>query len=273
MTDQELLRKIQIDDDNELLNELQKKLMQEFAKPVQNQDFDLIDDLIKTIDEITGENRRTDEIAEKGILAVQRENHRLISNRRIKRLRWIVPAACLMLIVGTNVWTYTAYGMNAFSAAYQALNGGINVNLNSIHTQEVYSGNPFADEMKSICEENHITARIPGYIPEGFSPSDIYGDKQILSDRTILSFHFYNSNKKLNIGITVFNTLTDPSSIGIPTDHYEVTEQIVEDTVISVIKEESQYTATFVIEHTQYLIYADQLDYDECQRILNSMFQ
>ena len=147
MTDQELLRKLQSDDDSDLLKELRQKLDAELAKPVTEQDFDYIDDLAKTIDTITGADQETAEIADRGIQTIKAGLHNQSRKSRIKHLRWWIPAACLILIVGTNIWTYTAFGMNAFSAAYQILNGGINVDLNSRDSADVYSGNPYADDV------------------------------------------------------------------------------------------------------------------------------
>ena len=75
MADQELLRKLQSDDDSDLLKELRQKLDAELAKPVTEQDFDYIDDLAKTIDTITGADQETAEIADRGIQTIKAGLH------------------------------------------------------------------------------------------------------------------------------------------------------------------------------------------------------
>ena len=273
MTDKELFWRIQSDDDSELLKNLWQKLNAELEKPVANQDFDYIDDLVKTIDEIAGKDKETAEIADRGISVIKTELHKAIRKDRMKHLRWWIPAACLFLIIGTNVWTYTAFGMNAFSAAYQVLNEGINVDLNSRDLNDVYVGNPYADDMRRICAENGMDVQIPMYIPEGFQPTELYGDINCSPEKKRLLFYFYKSNKKLDIVVTNYLNETVPPPIGIPTEQYEISEQLINNTLISVMKEDEQYTATFIIDKTQYIIYAEHLDYDECQKVLDSFFE
>ena len=127
--------------------------------------------------------------------------------------------------------------------------------------------------MKKICSENQISAKIPGYIPEGFKADADYCDISNLSHSTMITFYFEKQDKKLNYSITQLHDNSDSFPIGIPTDHYEISEQKIADTTITVMKEDMQYTAIFIIDLTQYLLYTDHLDYDECQRILYSIFE
>ena len=163
--------------------------------------------------------------------------------------------------------------MNAFSAAYQIVNGGIIVDLNSRDSEEVYSGNPYADDMKRICAENGADILIPSYIPEGFKPTDGYGEFDETSTGNDLLFYFRKNNKKLNIFVAEYSDTSDLLPVGIPTDHYEISEQIIQNTLITVMKEDDQYTAAFTINKTQYIIYSEHLDFDECQRVLYSFFE
>ena len=68
---------------------------------------------------------------------------------------------------------------------------------------------------------------------------------------------------------------TDEVSIpfGIPSDYHNISEQVIDNTVVTVSKEDNQFTAAFMIDRIQYSICADGLDYDECQRVLESMFK
>lgn len=77
----------------------------------------------------------------------------------------------------------------------------------------------------------------------------------------------------MDIVVTNYLNETVPPPIGIPTEQYEISEQLINNTLISVMKEDEQYTATFIIDKTQYIIYAEHLDYDECQKVLDSFYE
>ena len=106
------------------LIELQAGLDEELKKPVSEQDFDRIEDLTEAISVLNGTDQFISKRTEIGIARVKADIHQN-KHRKIRiRRRWIAACICAALI-GSNAWSYTAYGMNAFSAAYQIFTGDL----------------------------------------------------------------------------------------------------------------------------------------------------
>ena len=60
--------------------------------------------------------------------------------------------------------------------------------------------------------------------------------------------------------------------MGVPSDHYNISEQIIDDITVCVSEEDQQFTAVFEEDTIQYMLYIDKSDYAEGQKILDSMF-
>lgn len=253
------------------LIELQAGLDEELKKPVSEQDFDRIEDLTEAISVLNGTDQFISKRTEIGIARVKADIHQN-KHRKIRiRRRWIAACICAALI-GSNAWSYTAYGMNAFSAAYQIFTGGIVIDFSKHDPSSSEAGNVYAEEMQQICSEHNIDARIPTYVPEGFSPTENYGSVNDLDLYASVSFYFRQKAKKLIIQMTHIKRDEVSIPFGIPSDHHNISEQVIDNTVVTVSKEDNQFTAAFMIDRIQYVICADGVDYDECQRVLESFF-
>ena len=77
----------------------------------------------------------------------------------------------------------------------------------------------------------------------------------------------------MSLQIRMYNEGSEILPVTIPSDTQQVTEQTIQGNLIRVFKEDQEYRALFMIDRTQYLLYANRLDYDECQRVLQSMFE
>ena len=271
MTDRELLNAINDDTQQEKLAELRQKLSAELDKPDEDLDVDAINELTLAIEELTGNRQTTELMAEKGIRRLEHDFRKMKTQHIIRRSKWI--AACIgVVLVLSNILSYSAYGINVFSAAYRLMNGGITIDYNR-EDSESYSGNPYEEDMRAICEEHNLNVLVPTYIPEGFIKSHVYGEVREEDNRTRVFFYFNRNKELINFEITQFGNEDSTSPISIPSDSYNITQQQIGDTIVHIQKEEQQYWAVFQIDMVQYVIYADGLDYDECQRVLESMFK
>ena len=271
MTDKELYNLIAADDSEQQYDQARKELDSELVKPITEQDYDKIDRLIQKIEQITGEDRVTDEMAQRGIKKLH-EKSIPKARRGIRRIRWIAACACAVLIV-SNVWSYSAFGMNAFFAAYHLLNGGMTVDLSQLSNSKIESENRFTQQMRELCQEHGVDALIPEYIPNGFSPTDSYGNVISVDDYSGFLFYFSNNKQNLNLIIKDYHDNVVPPPVGLPTDSYHITQETINDVPVTIMKEDSQYSAAFAIGNTQYILAADGLDYDECYHVLISMFE
>ena len=276
MTEQELLKAIQSDDtDQIMLAALQSKLDSELERPDDELDIDKINRITATIDIITGNDRITAERSQPGIDKIKQELHQQSRHSRIRIIKWAAACACFLLIV-SNIWSFSAYGMNSFSAAYQLMRGGIVIDTRNGES-ETYSSDAYFDEMRSLCRKNGFPddVLLPSYIPEGFKPTPECG--KVYSDeiRNVIDFYFQSSSSVLDLTIMEYKSKENIQPWGIPSTEYNITEQVFGDTTVHIQKErkDHQYWAVFQIGLTQYMLFSDGLDYDECQRVLESMFE
>ena len=260
MNHQELLQAMQSDSaDLEFVDELRKAIQAETEKPLNEQDYDFIDEASQTISRINGTDRLIEERTETGIQKLNCKIRAFKRKMRLKRAGIIAACACMV------------YGINAFSAVYQMLNGGVTVDLTKPNGSADAGGNPYEQEMKDLCARYKIDAFIPTYIPAGFKPTENYGRFDELDEQKNLSFYFKRNESKLTLRILDYESADSITPIGIPTDSYNITERTINGTLVSIMKEEQEFRAVFLIGTTQYLLSADKLDYDECQLVLDSM--
>ncbi len=259
------------DPDRAFLAELREALSKETEKPADEQDYDRIDEITEAMAVITGTDHIIEEKAAAGINRMISELHRTQKRKRIRRVFRRAAIACAAVLVISNVWSYTAFGMNVFSAAYQLYDGGMNVDLTKIGDSASDAGDRFKQDMMEKCAAHQIHAVIPEYIPAGFEPTESYGRFVETEHFSDILFYFQKDNAKLVLHVREFDDSDEITPIGIPTDTHNYSEQTINGTTVCVVKEDQEYRAAFLIDRTQYVITGSSLDYDECQRILESM--
>ncbi len=123
--------------------------------------------------------------------------------------------------------------------------------------------------IKTKCAEYEVYPEAPDYLPQGFELVDFQSDVNEVSTELQL---FYKRDKvKLNISYIQYNNSEDIPPIGIPTDTYNIMETKVNDRTMFILKEDNQFTATYLSNNVVYVIFSDGLDYDECQKIVESI--
>ena len=130
MTSKELMEQMQKNNsDQEYLDELRSNLADELKKPVEEQDYDVIDDLTQTIAMITGTDAM---IARKSQNVLNQVKQRMMVQKTTVRKRhgfFTAACACAAFLIVSNIWSYSALGINAFSAAMKLLNGSVTIDL------------------------------------------------------------------------------------------------------------------------------------------------
>ena len=272
MTDLELLKNIQSDDEQELLQDAKVQLDAELRKPSDQRNYDMIDELTKRITLLNGTSESIKKRSQTGIRLMQAEIQKQSKAVHIKRAYIVLPCALAIVILLSNALTISAFGTNVFSAVYRIITGGVTVDF-SKETEAVQDeGNAYYDEMKQLCEDHDMPVQIPAYIPAGFIPTDIYGEFVDSPVKSFVSFYFKRNKEKLQFRFTVPKD-DSASKVGIPSDHHNITEQEINGVTVHVVKEETRYTAVFMTGDIQYFMFAEGLDYDECQKVLESMIQ
>ena len=271
MTEKELLQKIHSnDDEQEILHDAQTRLNTEMEKPADKRDYDLICELTQRITLLDGSENWVQRKSTKGIRLVQAELEQCYRKKHIRWMQVLAPCACLLVMF--NIFSYTVYGMNAFSAVCQMMKGGITFDL--MQQEDLPAeGNPYAEEMRRICDEYDMNVLLPSYIPAEVKPHpEIFSEHHPMETNQSIVFNFKKKKTRLKIIIEHFYNMEDYIPMGIASDEHHVTMQTINGTNVYIVKEDKQFNAVFLIGQTQYALCTDGLDYDECQRVLDSFF-
>ena len=257
--------------DSEYLTELENKLKAEMQKPLEEQNSDLIDELTATISAING----TDELIARSVHeGIRKVHNTLIKNRTrsiFKKSR-VAAGICAVFLLAVNILSYSAYGMNVLTLTYTYVKGGVMIEFQKNDSGTSQGG--ICKDMRRICSENGLEdAMLPSYIPDGFYPSDGYGQVNDNEKATIITFYLKNNTKKIIYMIISFKSEEDPMPFGMPCDKRNISEQTIQDTVITVSKEDQQYRAAFQKGLTQYSLSTYDVDYSLAERIVDSIFK
>ncbi len=246
------------------IEELTKQLDRELAKP--NPDYDLVEELTAVIFEAKGKAVKEIDVQSE----IRTIKQKSIKHFKIPKWAITVSAACIMLI-GANTLSVAAWGTNIFSAIVQFTKGDLTIDLGkqeqtviSLPTSE---NDPYG--IKAKCAEYDVYPITPYYLPEGFKLTDC--TENILSHSTDLRFFYENDNAKLILSYEAYKNSDDIPPIGIPTDTYNLVETEINGQTVFILKEDGQFTATFLNNNIVYVITSNKLDYDECQKVVESM--
>lgn len=271
MTNEELANIMQHSDaDREFLNEIEETLRAELEKPVSERDFDLIADLEETISEMRGTEDTILARSEMGISLLKKHFTRTKTHGKPIRMRYLVAAACAIVLVTSNVLSYSVLGMNAFSAAVQIIDGGVTINFQESDRIEL---NEYAEDMLEICKKNGFTPMVPYYIPVSLTPTELWGKTEELNWWKITKFQFSHTDTKLLFQFAHISDIAYIPDIGVPTDSYQMSEEVVCGKNVYFFREdETEFKAVFMADQIQYSIYGDGLDEIEFRKVLYSMF-
>lgn len=271
------LTKLIMDDkaDHEFYEEIWETLNAELEKNVEEQDFNLINDLTKTLFEMCGIEYYEEEQNKASIEHLKKATKQINSTHKMINIRWLIPITCVIILLTSNIISYSVLGMNIFSAAVRISEGSVLINYSSDYGQDSDSNFAnYSDEILNICIGNGFTPLVPYYYPAAFSPTDTWG-KVIDSDsKTDILFYFAHDKKKLNIQYSYVPNLDANIDFGLPSNTYQVSEETICGNKVFFIKESNtEFHVSFKIDHVVYTIYGDGLQEIEFRKILYSMFK
>ena len=267
-----------VNPDQAFLEELQEKLSKELEMPHSERNYDRIEEWTDTINLLLGTSELIDKRSKIGILQLRQEKEK-VNRRRMKRvICTFVSCFCAGVLIISNIWSYSVLGMSAFSVMYQVMSGGItidfkkqeNVPPESYNSDSLY--NCYLAEMRRICENENISSRLPDYLPDEYTKTELFGQVIRATHVCTVIFHFEHQGSKLILQIMDYDSSDNMPPMGVPSDHYNISEQIIDGIRVCISKEDQQFTAVFEEGTIQYMLYIDNTDYAEGQKILQSMF-
>ena len=250
---------------NKSADELREMLDNEL-KPSSKIDYSLIDELTTAIIETNGNERLTVDVDEK----LRQFNSRINNHRRILFPKWAIclSAACVMLFCANCISVF-AWDMNIISVVVELTKGGFSVNFNEQPKEIVLSASeddPYG--FKAKLAEYDIEFETPHYIPDGFILTEIETNTNENYANTV---RFIYENGRQNFSFTFTKFFDEIPKIGVPSDHYNISETTVNGKPAIVSKEDNQYTITFINDKTSFFMFTQDVPYDECDKIVASI--
>lgn len=266
--DKKMIERQMFDLDKEILSDLKRNLTEEMSKPSDERDETLISELNEMIAQteeelISASKKRSLD----NIMKMLDEHEKPKHIKLYKRLS--IVAACLLVFLGLNTASLKVFGQNMFSATYQLAKGSITISTEKPDHSDIVTSPSDPYGMKAKCAEYGFFPDTPSYIPEGFVLEKIDVDSDDSSDSII--FAFRKDNMILNFFYTNYKTNDEISSFIFPTDTYNVTEELINGNTIYILKEERQFSSVYIDRGIEYSMFAENLDYDECEKILVNM--
>lgn len=252
----------------EAYNYIRSELDKETTKPLRKRDFDRIEQLTAQLNELTGDNSDSEQ-PDTSELYKRIRNYEKTSKKPFSVMKRFAPVLCCMvLVLAANCITVLAYDMNIISAVIKFTQGGFSVDFGN-QPEEVVLPTSEDDPYGFIAKlaEYDIEFETPHYIPEGFTLSRIGNNEN--SSATSVTFDFYNGEQSINISYDKFHN--EVGQIGIPSDHYNISETEVNGSPAIVSKEDNQYTITFQKDKTVFFMFTQDVPYDECEKIVESI--
>lgn len=246
------------------VNELWQKLDYELSKPEDEIDFGLVDELTLSIMEATGQEAVSFDV-DKHLKELE---HRIHSSKKPIRLpKWVavLTAACFILFCG-NIYSVLAWDTNIFSFIVELTRDGAVIDFSSRNDEiniPVSKDDPYG--ILAVCRENGINIETPHYLPDGF----ILTTLEAKPDKRYVSMT-YKRNKKDTAYINLTFSGYDEHFL-IPSDKHNLSEIKINghDAVMS--REDNQMIVVFSSSDSMLTIMTQDVDYDECDKILNEM--
>ena len=275
MNQKELYTALQINTaDQAFLKELHEKLDLELTKPVEERDFDRIEELTEAITTMEGTEQLVQAQAAEAIPKLQLENYRRKITLRRNRLKVLIPCACAAIVLVANIWSVAAFDRNIFSAAVDWFDGGFTLQMSEPDAVILPATEEDPYGIMAKCEEYGFTPLTPTYLPEGFELDHI--STSVGTDSSSVQFYykkdsFMKEDALLIVDITHYNEGAGIPPIGIPSDGTPPQEEIINGITMYTLKEDDQFSATFIYQNTVYVFFSRDLNYDECYKVVSSL--
>ena len=197
-------------------------------------------------------------------------NYEKTSKKTFSVMKRFAPVLCCMvLVLAANCITVLAYDMNIISAVIKFTQGGFSVDFGN-QPEEVVLPTSEDDPYGFIAKlaEYDIEFETPHYIPDGFVLTEV--DTNVNENYANTVRFIFRKNKQ-TISIDYVRYWNDVGQIGIPSDHYNISETEINGSPAIVSKEDNQYTITYQKDKTVFFMFADGVPYDECEKIVESI--
>ena len=253
----------------EAYNYIRSELDKETAKPLRKRNFERIEQLTTQLNELTGDDNDLEK-PDTSKLYKRIRNYEKASQKPFSVIKRFAPVlCCIVLIFAANCITVLAYDMNIISAVIKFTKGGFSVDFGN-QSEKIVLPTSENDPYGFIAKlaEYDIEFETPHYIPDGFELEHTSSNTN-KNVSNIVRFIFKKGNQSISFDFEVYQN--DVGQIGIPSDHYNISETEINGYPAIVSKEDNQYTITYQKDKTVFFMFANGVPYDECEKIVESI--
>lgn len=245
--------------------ELEAMIDKELSKPDNEIDYELVNELTLQAIEEKGQKPLHNDVDEK---LKELKSIQSIEKKRFRLPKWSIGlvAACVMLMCA-NVVSVSAWNMNIFTLIVELTQGGVKIDFGK-QTEEIVIPTS-EDDLYGIiakCNEVGINVETPHYIPDGFILTNICYDTNN-DQRKFIAMIYEKDNQLINF---TFESCMD-GLMGIPSDEHNISEITVNGHTAIMSREDNQMIAIFRSGDFYVTIITKNVDYTECDNILNSI--
>ena len=160
--------------------------------------------------------------------------------------------------------------MNIVSAVIEFSRGGFAVDFGKNEHEVVELPTSENDPYGFIAKlaEYDIEFETPHYIPEGFVLTEVSTNVDEGFANTV---RFLYEKDKQCLSLAFKRFYDEIPDIGIPSDHYNISETEVNGSPAIVSKEDDQYTITYEKDKIVFVMFSVDVPYDECEKIVVSI--
>lgn len=270
--------------DELLFEELRMQLDEELAKPYDSRDTDKIAQITEELAVLRDYNDSIDaRIGAAQERLVQKLDSPAPKPKFLLRKRALAAVmSCMVLLIGLNIYSFTAFGQNIFSAIVEHVSNGFKIsfsddnptNVSPTDQQPTEEDNvdvppcgsitrPASDAVgfiEDVLAENGVTSPIPKYFPDDLSITDYEINK--VSSGTSLRFFLDSPVSSLCMTVECYLRSSDIPEILYPNIGGKLEQIELGGRSVFLITNGDVYTAAFCIGKNVFSLRSEHLDYD-----------
>ena len=246
---------------------IKTELDRETSKPLRKRDFDRIEQLTSQLAELSGDDYTPDNTDR---LYERIKSYEKMAKKPVNIFKRFVPVLCCFVLIFTaNCLSVAAWNMNIVSAVIEFTKSGFSVDFGK-PGEEIHlpTSNDDPNGFISKLAEYDIEFETPHYIPEGFVLTDIDTNVNENVGNTV-RFIYWNGKQNFSIDFTSYCDYVPKTFIA--SDHYNISETDVNGSPAIVSKEDNQYSITYQKDKTVFFLFSQDVPYDECEKIVESI--
>lgn len=273
--------------DEIMLSDLRQLLDEEMSKSEKERDYDAIKEITAAMVELADDHVPEPPPAET-ILGKAAEKKRQKFGMTIRR--WATAlSACFIAVFALNCYTLVTYGENIIEAVLKRTRSGFTLDLSAepstpVTTEptepsnEITKGQEMAQQMAKVmgeyCWKKAVYPYLPTELPEEMAYNGVFELEEqhyeALEDSKDFSFTFTNGEQYIRINIEKYKSPKNLPEVCIPSDNYEVADEVVNGTHIYAFTNGPRVTAVFTRYSTVYTLSAYNISADGIIKLAES---